>query len=327
MTDAAVLLLCQARSGSNLLRALINQHPDVFISPGFALYRDLEPVVDAYGDLSDDVRLDRLLSDICDLLSASHLPVPLPVTPSLLPGRLAGRSRTLGTIVQEIHALQAEARGCRISGSKENNHFDRISRFVDQSNHSHIVYMYRDPRDVVLSHLKSRTSAQPPDVLGRTWLEKNRCIQDICARFPGKVFELSYESLIANPDGTASAIWTFLGLAQPPAYRPFHQDAYEVQLAGRTHMLENLKRPIIPNNTEKYYEEWNCRDVRRVEKAVGIEALQAFGYRKARWFRFKSLTRKPQLVSEERFEDHKALHGKRRAILKQIRQRMDAPAA
>lgn len=67
-----LLLLCHDRSGSNLARSMINEHPDIYLH--CRCMNTLFPVVGLYGDLAKDQDWAQLVEDALALLAVKMPP-------------------------------------------------------------------------------------------------------------------------------------------------------------------------------------------------------------------------------------------------------------
>ena len=69
-----VFIVGTERSGSNLLRAILNSHPGIYIPHPPHIMKDLGPVEYLYGDLSDDRNFRRLIDDAAKLIELHFFP-------------------------------------------------------------------------------------------------------------------------------------------------------------------------------------------------------------------------------------------------------------
>lgn len=315
-----VFLLCPARSGSNLTRAVLSQHPDIFIVPSMALFEDLAPFVSGYGDLGVEAHWRALLGDLANLANAGHVLIPVRIDPEALFQCLHGARRCLGAAVEAVYKAQTEAARKTIGGIKFNNRFEFVPAMMEQMKFTHIIHQRRDPRDVYVSQIRSGTCHMTPQQYAEYWSAGNTFIRQAIARFDGPILELTYEELVKNPDGTVKRIWSFLGVAPFERALSYFLDENEQTHAKRNHMLENLSKPIIHDNVEKFYTEWNLLDAKRYERHLGSE-LQNSAYAPSKFWKFRSLTRQPEVRSAEDIARHAALHTDRLRLVEQIKAR------
>jgi len=74
------LLICHDRSGSNLLKGMLGQHPDIYVIPALPIFEIIYYFQEIYGDLSEDENWDTLLHDVTLLYEANHHPLPHTMT-------------------------------------------------------------------------------------------------------------------------------------------------------------------------------------------------------------------------------------------------------
>lgn len=111
-----------------------------------------------------------------------------------------------------------------------------------------IVCLRRDPMDTVWSnyrHLFATTSpyyaySYHPADIARYWQRFDRLIAFWQARLPGRVLELSYESLVADQEGQTRRLLAHCGLDWNDACLDFHRNAAAVS----TPSAAQVRRPI-----------------------------------------------------------------------------------
>lgn len=216
---APVILLGSSRSGTTLLRLMLNAHPDIFIpreAPVFiwALRRLRRPI-------REERELDAALSAgpgrfrrMFDLEQARE--------------RLAARLAA-GHPVGAPEALDALfASACRVAGKpearwgeKKPSSWQLIYKIVDWFPRAEFVHVVRHPFDVVHSfetsmaqnvHLRRIFPAHV--VLAWHWaLVQRRVPADVAATGKGAPLLLRYEDLVADPRAAAAELCRFLDLS------------------------------------------------------------------------------------------------------------------
>ena len=69
-----VFMIGTQRSGSNLLRLMLNQLPEIAAPHPPHILQRIMPLLSGYGDLSDDKNFFQLIEDICRLVELNPVP-------------------------------------------------------------------------------------------------------------------------------------------------------------------------------------------------------------------------------------------------------------
>ena len=69
-----ILMIGTQRSGSNLLRLMLNQLPDIAAPHPPHILQRMMPLEKGYGDLSKDKKFQLLVDDVCKLVELNPVP-------------------------------------------------------------------------------------------------------------------------------------------------------------------------------------------------------------------------------------------------------------
>ncbi len=214
VVQAAFVLSCE-RSGSTLLRWLLDTHPDV-ASPG-------------------ELRLGRLAFDLYVTLSRTVLVD----RPNDDPRRVRDTLREVRRTLDGILGRYAQLRGKRVWCEKSPENVGYLDALANAYPDGRYVCLYRDPRDVVHSCLEAsrdgfmaelaeyarREPDQPVQAMTRSWADKTHRILAFERRNPGLSRRLRYEDLVRSPEDHLQALFSFLGVPKVPgiAERAFRE--------------------------------------------------------------------------------------------------------
>lgn len=93
---------------------------------------------------------------------------------------------------------------------------------------------------------------------------------------PGRIVEQRYEDIVSNPNETLSDVWNLLDI-QPVDASEFYKASEPAKAADTSYMWENLTKPLMDGNFNKFYSEWNYSAVYEMESVIG-DGLADFGY-------------------------------------------------
>ncbi|MDG5487910.1 sulfotransferase [Sphingomonas sp. BGYR3] len=108
-----------------------------------------------------------------------------------------------------------------------------------------VIWLRRDPADTALSCFRSYFTASVPwswsltDIAAFFRIE-DRLFAHWTAQFPDRILTLSYRDLVSDPDRWIPAVLAYVGLADEPQVRAFHETARPV----RTASVHQVRAPI-----------------------------------------------------------------------------------
>jgi Sulfotransferase family len=226
----APFIVSVARSGSTLLRLMLDSHPEMAIpnSTDFipqlaaAWARAEEPARSLLELLHSSTRWRDWHIDYDDLQSAVE---------AMEPFTLAGGIRL-------FYSLYARRFGKQHWGDKTPGyvlHMPVISGLLPEARFVHVI---RDGRDVALSLM--RTWWAPPTVAdaARQWCDRIARARADAAQFPDRYLELRYENLVRDPQRELANVCRFVGLEPHPSMLAYHARA-----AARLADLHEHPRP------------------------------------------------------------------------------------
>ena len=184
--DAPIFVVGSGRSGTSLLRSMLDAHPDLHLTHEASFY--LDP------------RGERLAADgraWFDRYSASFSFAFLGVPRSAVLERLpATDTATRRDAVAAVMTAAAEARGKGRWGDKTPAHAQHLGAIAAEFPDARFVHVVRDPRGVVAS------LARMPWATSSHGLNAFFCAQQVkaVARFAGDVCTVRLEDLVAEPE-------------------------------------------------------------------------------------------------------------------------------
>ena len=205
-----VFVLCNARSGSTLLRFLLDAHPDLACPPETELPALCDQLAKSWS----------LLAGV-PLASAGDKPPEIPEAAA------AGIRHTMGMMAGQYLARRGKRRYCEKSLYAA-GHADLLTRVFPDAK---FICLYRHPMDVIASGMEAcpwgltgfgfdpyvaSTPGNSVLALARFWADHVTKILGVEDRFPGWCHRVRYEDLVANPDSVADGVFDFLGVRRVP---------------------------------------------------------------------------------------------------------------
>ena len=209
-TEPPFFIVGFQRSGTTLLRMMLDSHPQVAIPlDTTGLWARHEQRMDEFGSLSDVESRRRLIESILSDERIRLWETPLTVDDVIGASRLPGYPG----VIEGFHRAYARAKGKSRWGNKDlvnMVHLDSVFRWFPEAR---IVRIIRDGRDACMSLIKQEFGGD--DLLrgAESWREQVWWVRQI-GRILGesRYFELSYEDLVKQPERALRPVATFLGI-------------------------------------------------------------------------------------------------------------------
>lgn len=277
MIFTPVQMIGTQRSGSNLLRLMLNQLDGVSAPHPPHILERFYPLLPAYDDLSVPDNFARLVSDICKLIEFN--PVPWSGV-NLDPKAIITRCKKplLTEIFRVIYEMRAESENATIWICKSLVNI----RFADQLEKNGVcplyIHLFRDGRDVALSFKKAIVGEKHMYFVAKQWKEEQEASLKLAAEIGDKrVLRVRYEDLLAHPVKELKKICGFIGAEYNPAAMDYYHSEESHKTAHSGVMWENVEKPVIRNNYNKFRKELSPADIHIFEQVAG-DTLEKLGY-------------------------------------------------
>jgi hypothetical protein len=272
-----VFMIGTQRSGSNLLRLMVNQAPTIAAPHPPHILERFTPLLPAYGNLQEEANFVRLIDDVVRLVEVN--PVSWGVTFDRTDIRQRCRDNSLVAVFGSVMDRMAESHGkpdwmCK---SLANVHFmPEVERYFGEQ--ARYLYLYRDGRDVCLSFLKAVVGEKTAYHVAKQWDVEQQLALDCGRRVPSSQFlALSYEELTSNPESTLQLLCRWLGIEFSPAMLDFHSSEEANKTAASGKLWENVKKPVMATNTKKWLSGMTKDQIIDFESVAG-RSLTQLGY-------------------------------------------------
>jgi Sulfotransferase family len=202
-----VFVLCNGRSGSTLLRFLLDAHPDLACPPETNL-----------------PAMAGQLATVWSLIEGAPLSAERGDEPPVIPdAAIAGVRRTMDEMTGSYLARRGKKRYCDKSLGTA-RFAELLLRVYPEAK---FLCLYRHPMDVIASGIEAcpwglsgygfdpYIASTPGNVvwaLARFWVDSAGATLAVEERFAASCHRVRYEDLVAEPEATASRIFEFLGV-------------------------------------------------------------------------------------------------------------------
>lgn len=272
-----VFMIGTQRSGSNLLRLMLNQLDEIASPHPPHILERMFPLLDTYGDLNDDKNFSLLVDDVCRLVE---------LNPVEWAGVRLDRAdiekrcmeNNLVAVYGAVYDVFAENKGAKSWCCKSLaniNYIDKLEAYFKKPKY---IYLYRDGRDVALSFQKAVVGEKHIYNIAKEWSDT----QEMAIRLrnnikSGRLICINYEELTSNAEATAKKLCKFLGVKYAAKMHDFHSTDEAVKAAKSSTLWGNVTKPVMSNNSKKYRTEMSERDLKIFESVSG-HVLDELGY-------------------------------------------------
>lgn len=272
-----VFMIGTQRSGSNLLRLMLNQLSDLASPHPPHILDRMYPLLDSYGDLENIENFKQLVDDVCRLVELN--PVAWDgVTLDRENVQSRCKNHSLMAAFGAVYDVCAEVQNAKTWCCKSLaniKYVDDIEKYFENPKY---IYLYRDGRDVALSFKKAVVGEKHIFNIATNWSKTQEIAINLRESIESdRIFSVSYEQLTSEPELTARAICEFLGMEYTDKMLEFHKTKEAENASKSSELWSNVTKPIDNKNSRKFVKEMSEEDVRIFESVAG-HVLDKLGY-------------------------------------------------
>ena len=271
MKPYGIILLASERSGSNLLRTLLGNHSNISAPIAPHLITIFYPIKHYYLNLNRKDSRKNLFQDMLQIVNHPFSDWRLKLNYNEI------ESLEINSVVKMMDYLykkEAERNQKEYYCSKGINTF----RFIDQMRKEvptmKFIHLVRDPRDVVASWLKQKSSLNSSYDAILQWKKQQKLLNNSKRNSGFHCITIKYEDLISDTSIIMDKIMLDLGL-------PIDHKCYETNSLNKeskkSKYWKNLSKPIMANNINKFKEELCQEDILMIE-TIAEEEMREYGY-------------------------------------------------
>lgn len=225
-----VFILGNPRTGTSLLRVLLNSHDNIVIPPECGFIQWLYPKYNKF----EIEKLDLFLNDLKITKKIEGWNLNYEKLENYLLYNCPKNYPELCFYIYKFYG-ETKNKNVKIWGDKNNyyvNHLDLISEVFPKAK---FIYINRNPYDVIDSYLelnKLPTSKYKPDLPNNiesafeNWVTNNNKIFYFLSNSNHSYVNLQYENLISNPTKELNDIFKFLNICEQDVLKNFENRKY-----------------------------------------------------------------------------------------------------
>ena len=284
MPQEGFFIIGNPRSGTSLLRSLLNVHPQVCVAPecGFLLW--LRP---AWADRTWDA--DAWSRFALEVLACRKFETWGISIAALERELLAVKPASFPEAARVVYAIYARARrkSNAIWGDKNNYYIGQVPEIRSVYPNARFIHIVRDVRDVACSYMELAHKAhgityrpelpQDAEAIAREWTMNNQAALDALDG-AAQAF-IRYEDLVAAPAAAANALFRHLDL-EPLLHLDASSHVSSLDEPQEfLHWKAKLTSPVDKVSVGRFRQELSAQDLGRIE-AVAADLMDRFGYPK-----------------------------------------------
>ena len=274
----SIQIIGTQRSGSNLLRLMLNQVPEIAAPHPPHILLTFLPLLSGYGPLSERENFLLLAQDICDFVNANPVPWDVgDIEASSVAAQFANNDLT--DLYRAIYELYAEWHGATIWCNKSMANLYYIPELEHKGIKPVYIHLVRDGRDAAVSFRNAIVGEKHIYHLAHQWKKDQETAEKYVMGYaPERYILISYEDLIHDAEGTMRKLLGRLGLHFKSEVLDYYQTEEAKHTAEAGKMWDNVTRPVMTQNSNKFSSKLSKEDLRIFESIAG-DTLEHFGYK------------------------------------------------
>lgn len=269
----AIQFLGTQRSGSNLLRLILNEHNLISAPHPPHLLKIFVPLSQVYKENNLDI--SELVEDMCRWVEVN--PVPWSGV-NLSRAEILSQSNDVFDVFRCVYEQKAAADNASVWCSKSTFNIDYVDD-IERDIKPFYIHLYRDGRDVACSFKKAVVGPKHIYHLAVKWKEEQEKSASFLAKLPEhRYHRLSYESLIESPEESIVSLCDKMGIPFQSQMLKYYDSEESLHTAESGKMWANVVKPPIRDNKDKFLSQLSIQEIEMFEFIAGKQ-LQEIGYK------------------------------------------------
>jgi len=268
MANMTLFIVGMPRSGTKLLRDLLNQHSKIAIFPNEThFFPYLASIFDSFGDVTIESNFRKLYSEIIN--TTFYLRISKKGISIQFEEFFNGvNESTLRSVLDSFFECYRNQTGKEVVGDKTPSYLTQIPMLSEVYPDAKYIHICRDPRDYAISI----NNAWNKNKLRAVQRWKNQVSKFYADSKESGIdcFNLKYEELLADPEQTLRDLFVFLGVE------------FEESVLSLTKPSENLgdtkgQTKIVKENFNKWKLDLSNSEIKSIENIAG-SLMSSLGY-------------------------------------------------
>lgn len=283
-------IIGRPRSGTTLLRTLLDAHPNIIVPPEYPVLLDL---YNKYGKITrwEKPNLEAFYSDFKrkqprEFWKYEYLDMDEPAlkdTLAHLSGKEVGFQEVFKAFYYHSRSIFGEKK-IQLIGDKNPIYATFTNRLFSIFPQARFIYLTRDYRDNYRSI--SKFDFEAPNVILQSyrWKYATKKFISLASNNHGQFINIRYEDLVSDPEKELSAICHFLDVDYDPVMLEFYKNADEaIKIVGEEDFNKfhnGLTQPIHSENLYEWKKHLSQKEINLADSTVGDYA-EIMGYERS----------------------------------------------
>lgn len=271
-----ILIVGTQRSGSNLLRLMLNQLPEIEAPHPPHILQTFFPLLPYYGDLENQDNFKRLINDVVAFIELNPVAWQGFNCNSEEIEELCAKN-SLVEIYQATYALKAKLSHANFWCCKSMANVYYLDK-VEAEMKPVYIHLVRDLKDVAASFKNAVVGEKHVYHIAKLWKqEQELAIENTVKRAGERTFLVKYEEMIADPKAALNPFLRHTNLSWSDKMLEYYNSPEAVNTATSGDMWRNVAKPVVKDNTHKYIKYLTEEDVYVIEAVAG-DVMKQLGY-------------------------------------------------
>ena len=279
-SDNPIFIIASERSGTNILRKRLTESQNLYLGASpIHFLKHLYYQQPYFGSLKNDNNFKSFIQQAIDMCTFHYSPWKISWTSEKLLLEFGSKKRDSINLMHFMMNKYAFEQGFSGYICKDNFLYEFALDIANSIPGAKFIYLYRDPRDYVLSKIKIPGQNKCIYYHANYWsYEQTKSISVYeKLKFLNKCISLSYEEFIQNEKKKIDEILKFLKINFN--FSKNYKDIIKVHV----HEWKNLEAETIKNNHSKYLKELNPKKIRDIERICNVQ-MKYLGYKFSKYY-------------------------------------------
>ncbi len=274
-----ILMIPLRRCGSHALRLRLNFSPD-FYSPYPLHIVDFMPLVELYGDLSDDQAYFRMVVDVIGLQTASMVKWPDTVLdPVEVFESIKSEPRSIHRVVWELLFKAGLRKRAQVVMDKSLDSVHYADELISLFNDILFLNVVRDPRAQISSMNKAIIHDFDTLLNTLTWVKAYDASKKLAEKYPEQVLTIRYEDFVANQEAVLKGICKFFDIEYLPEMLDINKSNEAIKISEMSALWESNSYQPLKANVDKFKKSLTIKEIEIIE-SLASEHMDLYGYTK-----------------------------------------------
>ncbi|MBU0547950.1 MAG: sulfotransferase [Candidatus Omnitrophica bacterium] len=277
-----IFIIGTERSGTNLLRVILNSHSNIAIPHPPHIMKNFFKLEPLYFNLSRDINFQRLINDVVKMVELHFYPWEIKIDKDRIFREVKGRN--LISIFFSIYDQYLESTKKKRWGCKSTFMIYHVALIRQYYPLAKFIYMVRDGRDVAVSGKKTIFNHYSVYYTALLWKKEQEIGIFWLGKLPkDRILLIKYEDLLSEPDKMARIACSFLDEPYQENMLNYFSTNEAKKSASLSAAWKNTSASIIIDNFGKFKTELKKKEIDLFEAVSGQE-LDYFSYKLSKDF-------------------------------------------